>query len=134
MADRLALQLSEYGSALVDMGGDLRATGLLAWPVGVQNPWRPQESLVGLELKDQGVATSSLLKRCWGRGKHHLIDPRTSRPLESELVAATVIASSATVAEGAAKVALLLGAKAGRGYLQREGLRGVLFGRDGSIL
>ncbi|MFA7480137.1 MAG: FAD:protein FMN transferase [Vulcanimicrobiota bacterium] len=134
LADRLASRLAKYGSVLVDMGGDLRAVGPLVWPLGVQNPWSPQEKLLDLDLEEQGVATSSILKRNWGPGQHHLIDPRTSRPLVNDLVAATVIAPSATLAEAAAKVALLLGGQAGRRYLQKEDLRGVLFGKNGSIL
>ncbi len=42
-----------------------------------------------------------------GREAHHLIDPSTGRPAESDLVRVTVVADSATEAEVLAKAAFL---------------------------
>lgn len=131
-ADWVAGLLSPYGSALVDLGGDLACCGRRSWLVGVEDPFSPHLDLCHLELKQGGVATSSTLKRAWVGG-HHLIDPRTGRPVISDLVAATVIASSATLAEGGAKTALLLGEERGRDFLRAAGLRGVLVKSDGAV-
>lgn len=57
---------------------------------------------------------------------HHLIDPRTGRPSQSDLHTVTVLAPTAVEAEVAAKVALILGRRAGRRYLEQRGLSGVL--------
>ena len=53
-----------------------------------------------------GVATSNTLERAWPGG-HHLIDPRTGCPLESDLVQVTVIARALTDAEVLTKLAFL---------------------------
>lgn len=134
LADRAAGRLSREGPALIDMGGDLRATGRRPWGVGVEHPLRPGHILVRLELREGALATSSVARRRWGENLHHLIDPRTGEPALTDLWQATAGAASATGAEGAAKTALLLGLEAGRDYLAREGLAGILVGKDGRVV
>jgi thiamine biosynthesis lipoprotein len=102
MADRV---LERMGSnALANLGGDLSARGAgpdgRGWPVGIAG------QAVG--LRDQGAATSSVLRRRWG-DLHHLIDPRTGLPSQSGLQEVSVIARTALEAEVIAKAALLAG-------------------------
>lgn len=131
-ADRLAQHLEGFGSVLVDLGGDLACRGARRWRVGVQDPHQPDADLCELELDNEAVATSSTLKRRWAGG-HHLIDPRHGTPSTSDVVAATVLAPAATLAEGAAKTALLLGESHGKEFLLETGLRGILVKSDGSM-
>ena len=134
VVDRAADMLGSWGAALVDAGGDLRATappGGEAWPVAVQDPFDETKELLVIGLTQGAIATSSIGKRRWerhGQTMHHLIDPRSGRPSESDLHTVTVLASTATEAEIAAKVALILGQHAGRHYLDERGLAGVLIG------
>jgi thiamine biosynthesis lipoprotein len=104
LADRLAERLG--ANVLVNFCGDLYARGGgesgEGWPVGFGDKT--------LLLKDLGAATSGTRKRAWPGG-HHLIDPRTGRPAESDLSEVSVLASTATDAEIYAKVALLLGSR-----------------------
>jgi len=58
------------------------------------------------------IDTSSVLRRVWtrdGRSRHHLIDPATAEPSESDLGLASVVAGEAWTAEVLAKAALLRG-------------------------
>jgi thiamine biosynthesis lipoprotein len=102
LADRVVERLGD--NALVNLCGDLFARGGgdsgEGWPVGFGDRT--------LLLKDMGAATSGTTKRAWAGG-HHLIDPRTGLPAQSDLSEAAVLASTATDAEIYAKVALLLG-------------------------
>lgn len=104
MADRLAERLGD--NVLVNLCGDLFARGGgetgEGWPVGFGNKT--------LLLKDLGAATSGTTKRAW-TGGHHLIDPRTGLPAQSDLSEVSVLAATATDAEIYAKVALLLGSR-----------------------
>jgi thiamine biosynthesis lipoprotein len=137
--DRLAGMLGR--PALVNGGGDVFAAGRppddSAWRVGVADPFGPESDLHVLRLVDRGVATSSSLRRRWRAGDrylHHLIDPRTGRPSESDAVQVTVIASSALMADHHAKVALILGADRGLDYLEREpAVAGIVVRRDGTV-
>jgi thiamine biosynthesis lipoprotein len=103
MADRLADRLG--ANCLVNLCGDLFARGPgetgEGWPVGFGDRT--------LLLKDMAAATSGVTKRMWGPGLHHLIDPRTSRPAQTDLREVSVLADTATDAEIYAKVALLKG-------------------------
>jgi FAD:protein FMN transferase len=102
MADRV---LDHVGSnALANLGGDLSAHG--AGPLG--NGWPVGIARRSVRLRDQGAATSSILRRRWG-ALHHLIDPRTGLPSLSGLHEVSVIASTAFEAEVIAKTALLAG-------------------------
>ena len=138
--DRLAAILG--CPALTNAGGDIYAAGAPpggpAWLVSIEDPLSPERDVLVLGVKDRGVATSSTVRRRWKIGErwaHHLIDPRTGRPSESDVIAATVIASKAYLADYHAKVALLLGRREGLDYLNREReIEGLLVERDGGIL
>jgi thiamine biosynthesis lipoprotein len=119
LADRLAAELG--GCALVNLGGDLRATGGgpagAGWPVGFGG--------ATLMLREQGAATSGTSRRRRaGQGctLHHLIDPRSGRPARTELTEVSIAAASATQAEVLAKAALLLGRRRAPGYLAGKAL------------
>jgi FAD:protein FMN transferase len=111
LADRLAGRLGP--NCLVNLGGDLFARGGGpsgdGWPVGFGG--------TTLLLRDRGAATSGTLGRAWGEGLHHLVDPRTGRPAETDLVEVSVLAATAADAEIHAKTALLLGRDAAPYYL-----------------
>jgi len=137
-ADRVAALLGR--PCLVDCGGDIAALGappgLDAWYIAVQDPFRPDEDVAVLALRDRGVATSSTLKRRWRTDAgmaHHLIDARTGLPSQTDVAAVSVVAPNATLADFHAKVALLQGLKAGLAYVEAEAETAALFvGVDGS--
>lgn len=140
-ADRAARRLGEAGPALIDAGGDIAATGppgnAPGWAIGVADPRDPGDQLALLRLARGAVATSGSDYRRWrrdGRWQHHLIDPRTGRPADTDILSATVIAPTAMEAEIAAKVALLLGRRAGLAWLNAQpDLAGLLVGHDGRL-
>jgi thiamine biosynthesis lipoprotein len=106
LADRLAAELGE--NCVVNLGGDLFARGCgpggEGWPIDIGG--------TTVLLYDQGSATSGTWRRAWTQGAqrlHHLIDPRTGHPAESDLNEVSVVAECALAAETHAKVALLLG-------------------------
>ena len=90
----------------IDAGGDLYCRGETgrwhSWTVGVEDPRAPGRDLAVLEDRACAVATSSVARRRWqrnGRQQHHLIDPRTILPAETDVLSATVIAQSVARAE-----------------------------------
>jgi FAD:protein FMN transferase len=101
--------------ACVNLGGDLRVAGSSpygdAWTIAIEHPALAEPvALVGLHAG--AVATSTTLRRRWsvdGRARHHLIDPATGEPSDSDLELTTVIAAEAWIAEVMAKAVLLRG-------------------------
>lgn len=117
MAVELALSQGALG-ALVEVGGDLRVDGLSPrsdmWRLAIENPYDRSQRLSVVELKNQGLATSTITKRRFqveGRATHHIISPRTLRSAISDTVQASVIAPSASAAEMWTKVAFVDGSK-----------------------
>jgi FAD:protein FMN transferase len=110
MADRLSERVGS--NVVVNLGGDLRARGDgpdgAGWPVGLAG--------TTVLLHDHGAATSSIRRRRWGGGLHHLIDPRTGRPAASGLAEVSVVAASAVDAEIVAKTALIAGPQLAPAY------------------
>lgn len=140
-ADTAALRLAAHGPALVDASGDIALSsprrGGQPWEIGIADPLAPDKDRALLLIERGGVATSGKDYRRWqrdGRWQHHIIDPRTGRPAETDVLSATAIGPSACAAEIAAKVALILGVAAGRRWIDaRPAIAGMLIGEDGSV-
>ncbi len=105
-------------NSLASCGGDLRARGGGpdggGWPVGFGDRT--------VLLEGTAAATSGTTKRRWGAGLHHLIDPRTGRPAETDLHEVSVLARTALDAEILAKTALLLGSAEAPAFLAPRSL------------
>jgi len=113
-------------------GGDIALRGR-AWPVGVETA----AGTLTLELTEGGLATSGRDRRRWTRGgeeQHHLIDPTTGRPAETDVLRVTVAAASAAEAEVQAKSLFLAGTTAALERANEHGLPVVLVTRDGWTL
>jgi thiamine biosynthesis lipoprotein len=138
-ADQAARRLALLGPSLVDAGGDIAVCGPRLsgepWPVAIPDPFNPTENIDLLLLEQGGVATSGRDRRRWlkdGWWRHHIIDPRTGLPAQTEVLTATVLAPNAQTAEMAAKTALILGSWQGIAWLDaRPELAGLLVLEDG---
>jgi thiamine biosynthesis lipoprotein len=103
--DRAIEILAVTGPCLVNAGGDLAVRGDEPWAVGVEDG-------PTLELTRGAIATSGRDRRRWRRGgeeRHHLIDPSTGRPAQTDLLRVTVVASTAVEADVLAKTLFLSG-------------------------
>jgi len=117
-ADLVCAELMAAGAegVCINLGGDVRVCGAgpegTGWTVAVEHPWST-EPIVLLGLADGAVATSTTLRRQWqgddGERRHHLIDPQTGLPSDTDLTLTSVVASEAWVAEVLAKAVLLAG-------------------------
>ena len=127
-AERAAELLATAGPCLVNAGGDIATRGG-AWPVGVETA----SGTTTLELRGAALATSGRDRRRWrqnGRELHHIIDPSTGEPAQTDLLRVTVVADDAVEAEVAAKVLFLSGASAA----EQTDLPAVLVTEDGRTL
>ena len=136
-ADLVATAIHEQlGCAvLVSLGGDLRAIAAdHSWPVQVsERPDAPDPETVW--IRDGGLATSSTLVRRWHTDDgelHHLLDPRTGRPVLGQLRTATATGHTSVAANVATTASLVLGAEA-PAWLEAQGVSARLVREDGSI-
>ena len=115
-AQQTMLRLSQFAPALVNAGGDIAISGLQTngepWTIGITDPANPEQSIQILSVKNGGVATSGKDYHRWQRNGdwvHHLIDPRTHKPAQTDILTATILAPSVMEAEMAAKTTFILG-------------------------
>ena len=141
-ADLVAEAIRREGAsaAMVNLGGDLRAAGAPAdgpWLIGLDNPFdRGAPSVAELVLRDRALATSTSLVRRWrqhGEERHHLIDPRTGQPCESDVASVSVIAEHGWLAEVLAKAALLAGVERALPLLAANAATGVVVDWQGRV-
>ncbi len=119
IAEQAAILLSSWSSACgVDAGGDAFFIGLPAdepfWRVALEDPLDPQNVVANLKVQPGAVVTSAVTRRRWQQGgkmRHHLIDPRSQQPAETDWLSVTVLAPHATQAEVYAKSLLILGSR-----------------------
>lgn len=95
---------SGVSSALINLGGNLlvhgpnpnRDNGL--WYVGIQNPDKPRgHHLTVLPIQNASVVTSGVYERfltIGGKTYHHIFDPKTGYPIETDMASISIIAKS----------------------------------------
>jgi thiamine biosynthesis lipoprotein len=117
IAEKAAGILAEVApTCAVNAGGDMFLVGLPdgqeAWEIGLEDPLHPEKDLALLKIKPGALATSSITKRTWVQNKttrHHVIDPRTGKPADTDWLSMTVVAPHASTTEVYAKALLIAG-------------------------
>ncbi len=125
----------------VELGGDLRVSGSAwledGWHIDVADPFGRAESLGIFRPESGAVTTSSRLRRRWvchGVDVHHLLDPETGLPAQTDLVSVTTCSPTAWWAEVSAKTVLMAGSMAGPDLLLRFNTPGVMVTESGETL
>lgn len=118
VADELAAMLRARGvtCADIDLGGNLYFIGqhpdARPWRLEVDLPEGLVDTAVMFEAHDCSVVTSSGFERSRvidGVLCHHIIDPNTGRPVESDIASATVLGSSSLECDMLATTAVVAG-------------------------
>lgn len=91
-----------------------------------------------LELSDCSVVTSSIYERCFtdehGNIHHHIVDPRTGHPSNSDLASATVVSKRSIDGDGFSTALLIMGSHWAKNYAEgHPDLEAVFITRDGRI-
>lgn len=145
--DKVAGYLRSIGvtDMLVDIG-EIYCEGLnpdgKGWTIGIDTPTdgneTPGASISGIWHSDggaYGVVTSGNYRKFYvhdGRKYAHTIDPRTGRPVEHDLLSATVIAPTATEADALATYFMVIGTAPAKEYVEaHDGIEACLISSDG---
>jgi thiamine biosynthesis lipoprotein len=126
---------------LVNLGGDLAAAGPApedGWPVRVTDDHRAGPDADGqtIAIRSGGLATSSTTVRRWRTTEgevHHIVDPRTGRPVAPVWRTVSVCADSCVDANTASTAAIVRGTAAPP-WLHSLGFPARLVRRDGSVV
>ena len=130
--DELAFALSLAGAAdfMVEVGGEVRVAGRgpsgEPWTLGIDAPVEgsaPGQQLAAKVRLGQGaVATSGNyrnVRRVGERLVAHTLDPRVGRPVQSDVLSATVLADDCMTADGWATALMVLGSEEGLRLVER---------------
>ncbi|MHB8467306.1 MAG: FAD:protein FMN transferase [Acidimicrobiales bacterium] len=140
-ADLVCRELLAAGAegVCINLGGDVRVAGRSpqegGWTIAVEHPGAA-EPVALLGIRSGAVATSTTLRRRWttdGERRHHIIDPQTGQPSETNLTLATAIAAEGWVAEVLAKAVLLAGADHPFDIIGGTGVEALAVGVDGRV-
>jgi FAD:protein FMN transferase len=126
---------------MVQAGGDLYVAGRAQdgpWRLGINDPrGAPGESFATVELRDRTFSTSGDYERFFiheGRRYHHLIDPDRGEPARG-CVSVTIVAGSATLADGLSTGVFILGPQAGMALVERlPDVEAVIVTADNDVL
>lgn len=133
LADQLGATLREAGVAgyWLELSGDIAVFGHDAdgKPITVAVQSATEGTLpesITCPSSPSGVATSGTFRRSTQKEtlkSHHIIDPRTLQPAETDIALATVQADTALDADVLASCAVIVGSEAAPEYLRQHGAR-----------
>ena len=100
---------------------------------------KPEKPLCVLSCSDLSVVTSGIYERCFldkttGKMHHHLIDPKTGYPCESDLASATVLSRTSLEGDGLSTALVIMGRERAAAFVREQTDAAVLLvGRDGTV-
>lgn len=123
IADRLKEYLLSEGvkSAIINLGGNVLCVGEkpdgTPFRVGIQKPFANRnETAAILEIKNRSVVSSGIYERYFtidGTIYHHILNPKTGYPFETNLVSVTIISNESTDGDGLSTTCFALGLENG---------------------
>jgi len=146
IADQIADFLKGRGvkSAIIDLGGNIVTVGKKPdgglWHIGVTQPFGNRSEIIGsLNVGEASIVTSGIYERQFvenGTLYHHILDPSSGMPVESDIVSVTIVSESSTAGDALSTIVILLGSEKAVDLLdQAPGLMGaVLMLKSGELL
>ncbi len=118
-------------SALISLGGNVSSLGTKVdgnpWRIGIQDPLETRSTYMAtLETSGETLVTSGGYERFLevdGKRYHHILDPDTGYPAETDLLSSTIIAGTSIDADALSTGTFILGREKALELL--EGLPGV---------
>jgi len=132
-ADRVYDFLKERGvkSAVINLGGNVECLGEkpaegggLPFKIGIETPYSDRSEISEtLELRDETAVTSGVYERFFeagGKKYHHILDPSTGYPCETDLLSATIVSESGNScdADALSTICLMLGKEGAEEFLR----------------
>ena len=104
-------------SGLINLGGNIFVIGNkddgTAWTVGIQNPIKTRgEFALTISVINKSIVTSGSYERYFetgGKKYHHIINPSTGYPSESDIISATIISDNSIDGDGLSTGVYIMG-------------------------
>ncbi len=139
-ADEVERFLKENGieNGLIDLGGNIITFGSpeagRKWTVGIQDPMAASGNYIGaLETGDETIVTSGSYARYFIKDNqrfHHIIHPQTGAPVESDLMAVTVVGVGSMDMDALATTIFILGVEQSLPILKQYSAEAIFITKD----
>lgn len=144
IADRLKELLLKKGvhSAIISLGGNISTIGSKPdgkpFKIGIRKPFgQAGETSTALKITDLSVVTSGVYERCFTYDDtlyHHILDPVTGYPKDTDLYSATIICPSSLDGDALSTICLLYGLKQAETLINNTpGTEAVFITRDNRL-
>ena len=129
-------------SALINLGGNILAIGTkidgTPWSVGIQDPFKTRgEFVLIISVINKSVVTSGNYERYFeveGKRFHHIINPSTGYPSESDIVGATIISDNSIDGDGLSTGVYIMGVQKAIKLIEEiEGVDAILITKSKEI-
>lgn len=138
------LKDSGVNSAIVSLGGNVQTLGDQKpdgslWNVAIQDPNSSDDYLGILQVGETAVITSGSYERYFekdGVRYHHIIDPKTGKPADNDLVSVTIVCDSGLTADALSTAMFVLGSEGAIEYWRNhaEEFQMILVTKDNQAL
>jgi thiamine biosynthesis lipoprotein len=130
-----------FRNFMIQFGGDMYVAGIAGdrpWRLGIQDPRGTDDhTFASIELFDSTFSTSGDYERFFikdGRRYHHIIDPGNGEP-SIGCRSVTIVARSATIADGLSTGVFIMGPEAGMALIEKlPDVEGVIVSSNNEVL
>ena len=140
--DQIAERLNDLDvdNYMIEVGGEVRTAGekpsKTGWRIGIEKPVAGERAPFKIvELYHKALAGSGDYRNFYeidGKRYSHTIDPRTGRPVEHGVSAASVISNDCMTADAVATAIMVLGSKEGLAVAKKLNVAAVVMTRSGN--
>ena len=149
IADALLAFFRERGlaHALVNLGGNVAVMGGKPdgspWRIGIRRPVPSSQAMMiqsfaTVALHEGSVVTSGIYERAFTRDGvlyHHILDPKTGFPAQTDLLSATVISKASIDGDGYTTALIIMGSDQALQFaLEHPEIEVILVTREGEVL
>ena len=142
IADRVAEIIRAHGcTGIISLGGNVYTVGQKPdgskFSVGIADPSAPHQYMSIIYTGENTVVTSGTYERGFNFGGvryHHILDPKTGWPAQSDLVSATFVMDSSMTADALATACIVMGSEKALALAESLGLDAMFIRKDGSVL
>ena len=142
IADKAAELVREKATAaIINLGGNVYTVGQKPdgskFSVAITDPLKPSTARSVIYTGDCTVVTSGTYERGFNFGGvryHHILDPKTGWPSQSDLVSASFVMDSSMTADALATACIVIGSEKSLALAKELGLDAIFITADGEIL
>ena len=143
-ADKLKayLESENIEKAIINLGGNVLVIGEkdknTYWTIGLRDPDDGEKIYSSVKVKDLSIVTSGTYERFFyqdGIKYHHILDPKTLYPCESDIISSTIIGENSLICDSLSTTCFLLGSSKALEFIKNyEGYSALFLLEDRSVV